>query len=377
MKKIVIQAAVVLCMLLIGYGAAWADSACVVDFKSLDTGVSRRIYVNEPLTFTANAVSSCDGNIYYRFDLIPNYGTDSYDAYNAYLTIQDFSVNNQTTYTFSEPGNYILAVFASPNPSLENIPAPSIMGGSITVMPAQSDTDVAVDVAQEVAMLTSTAANAYSTQDTTAISGNTSYSNNGCPQVTLQRTDTDKILTITYGSGCEVNGIPMSGVISGSWVFTLGQGLDLDLAFDTFTVDGESVDGTVSINASSVQGSQIIVSAQLTFAQGGDTQTLTVTNLSLAVDTNLTLSDPSDDTYTLNGSGSFVDSDANTYSVTFTNVVAEFGCYVPVSGTMTILSTDGGYSATVNFGDGSCDTIITVSTGNVSQPVDLSDLSGL
>lgn len=85
-------------------------------------------------TFTAeaNAVSTCGQDIYYRFDLVADYGTDTYNSpYNS-ETIQDFSKNNSITRTVVEDGNYVLVVWCSTSPSLPEDPAPMI-GGSIRI----------------------------------------------------------------------------------------------------------------------------------------------------------------------------------------------------------------------------------------------------
>lgn len=82
--------------------------------------------------FTAQGMSRNNETLYYRFDLIPNYGTEDYDPYGNYETLQDFSTSNTLTYTFNTAGDYILVVFTSPVTSIESDNV-SIMGGSISV----------------------------------------------------------------------------------------------------------------------------------------------------------------------------------------------------------------------------------------------------
>jgi hypothetical protein len=91
------------------------------------------VQVGDAVTFTATATHSADGDIYYRFDLIPNYGTTDYDPNNNYETIQDFSTTNTSTQTFTESGSYIIVVWASATPSFPTDVPPSIIGGSVTV----------------------------------------------------------------------------------------------------------------------------------------------------------------------------------------------------------------------------------------------------
>ena len=84
------------------------------------------------VTFTAQGMSRLDETLYYRFDLIPNYGTTDYDPFNNYQTLQDFSTSNTLTHDFDTAGDYILVVFTSPTASIQSGNV-SIMGGSISV----------------------------------------------------------------------------------------------------------------------------------------------------------------------------------------------------------------------------------------------------
>ena len=102
-----------------------------VAVNRLDFNVSGTPQPGGSLTFTASASNSEDGDVYYLFNLIPNYGTDDYDAFNNYETLQSFSTTNILSHRFSEAGSYILVVFASPTPSLQS--GAPIIGGSITI----------------------------------------------------------------------------------------------------------------------------------------------------------------------------------------------------------------------------------------------------
>jgi hypothetical protein len=84
------------------------------------------------VTFTATAAHSSGGEVFYRFDLIPNYGTDDYDPLSDFSTIQEFSNDSSCTHVFNEAGGYIVVVWASDTTA---IPAefPAIIGGSIIV----------------------------------------------------------------------------------------------------------------------------------------------------------------------------------------------------------------------------------------------------
>ncbi len=89
-------------------------------------------------TFSMNAVNQDDAQMYYRFAIVPNYGTAEYDPDNNYTTIQNFSSSNSVSYTFTKPGNYIVVVMASSNQGFSS-GYQQIMGGSVSVV---SDSDL-------------------------------------------------------------------------------------------------------------------------------------------------------------------------------------------------------------------------------------------
>jgi plastocyanin len=107
-----------------------------INDSTVITGLSlsptRTIQVGDSVTFSADAVNSSGGETYYRFHLIPDYGTDNYDPNNNWELMQDLSTNNTCTYTFTETGDYIVVVFAAATTSIPATAAP-IMGGSVRV----------------------------------------------------------------------------------------------------------------------------------------------------------------------------------------------------------------------------------------------------
>lgn len=101
------------------------------NISSLTMNVNGRIEVGDAVTFTIETETSGQ-DAYYRFDLVPFYGTAQYDPYNNYKTIQDFSKSSATTYTFESSGAYILVAYASNGDGFLIDPMP-IIGGSIKV----------------------------------------------------------------------------------------------------------------------------------------------------------------------------------------------------------------------------------------------------
>jgi plastocyanin len=103
-----------------------------VSITALDMSTTGTLQAGDSVTFTASGTSATGGDIYYRFDLIPNYGTNDYDPFNNFQTIQNFSKSKSCTHTFTQSGGYIIVVWASPTASFPATERP-IIGGSITV----------------------------------------------------------------------------------------------------------------------------------------------------------------------------------------------------------------------------------------------------
>jgi hypothetical protein len=103
-----------------------------IQITGLSSDQTQRLQVGDSVTFTATAMNSDGGDIYYRFDLIPNYGTDDYDPNNNWQTIQGFSTSSSCTHTFNTAGKYVVVVWASSTPNILTGAAP-IIGGSVTV----------------------------------------------------------------------------------------------------------------------------------------------------------------------------------------------------------------------------------------------------
>jgi hypothetical protein len=78
-----------------------------------------------------------------------------------------------------------------------------------------------------------------------------------------------------------------------------------------------------------------------------------------------------DDVWAVTGGGAGVNLDGNSYTMGITTaLVYNNGCFYPVSGIMEI-STEGEELKVINYGDGECDNIITVTIGDVTETVEL------
>ncbi|MCP3928288.1 MAG: hypothetical protein GY705_04235 [Bacteroidetes bacterium] len=109
-----------------------AASTNCIQLTGLDFSSGRETKVGSLVTISADCVNTCSGTTYFRFDLIPNYGSDDYDPSNNYSILQDFSTKSSCAYTFSKSGSYIVVVWASQTPGIPSGAAP-IFGGSINV----------------------------------------------------------------------------------------------------------------------------------------------------------------------------------------------------------------------------------------------------
>jgi hypothetical protein len=103
-----------------------------INITGLSMDYTQTPQVGDSVTFAAEATHSREGDIYYRFDLIPNYGRRNYDPMNDWETIQGFSTRNTCTHTFAEEGNYVVVVWASATAGIPSGAAP-IIGTTVTV----------------------------------------------------------------------------------------------------------------------------------------------------------------------------------------------------------------------------------------------------
>jgi len=78
-----------------------------------------------------------------------------------------------------------------------------------------------------------------------------------------------------------------------------------------------------------------------------------------------------DDVWSVTGSGSGVNLDGNSYTLEITSALMyQNGCFYPVSGTIEI-NTYGEELKTIDYGNGECDNIITVTVGETTETIEL------
>lgn len=233
--------------------------------------------------------------------------------------------------------------------------------------PTDDNFEDSAQAAMAVAMMANTTTVAYSTTyDETR--GEINFG--GCPFVEWAGQIGDRSLTIMYADTCVIEDVSMSGVISGAWQWQALQGLDIDLDIQNFIVEDASTDGYVNLHGTALEGTSLTLNSQIAFTDTDGTETLTAEDLTAEANFNQTI-DPLDDEYTLNGNGTYINELDEEYAMIFSQVKAEFMCFIPVSGTLTIESSDPAFIATVDFGDGACDTMVEVTIGNVTKDIDL------
>ena len=186
-------------------------------------------------------------------------------------------------------------------------------------------------------------------------------------------------ITIDFGDGCEGRrGRIRSGVIIITWTGTRGEaGFTKVVTFENFFVDGVQVEGTrTSVNVSGSDANPKIhnvtlVGGQLTFEDG--------TIATRDADHTRTWEETEDDVIkTKYGNASGINLDGLQYSkvvdesnpLLFKRSCKESGIFAPVSG-ITTISVEGEEDKIIDYGDGTCDNIATVTQGDVTEEIEL------
>ncbi|MBN2892995.1 MAG: hypothetical protein JXL97_14095 [Bacteroidales bacterium] len=228
-----------------------------------------------------------------------------------------------------------------------------------TVEDANYTTDVFIDVVADVLV----SADENDTKEK-------SYSTT-CATITYEPTvGYPKTLTIDYGTtGCDINGHLLTGTITATISDRIRkEDTEIAISFTDFKVDTLEVNGTMSLIINSVD---VITDNKIDF-----TTTLTGCSLSMPsgdisiagtmdITWNLnTLSDYNDDTFDIT-SGNLTGTNRRGKSFTATvlsTLTYTVECSTIVSGELQMQTSDVNYPATIDFGNGTCDKIATVST---------------
>ncbi len=191
-----------------------------------------------------------------------------------------------------------------------------------------------------------------------------------CAEVTIEPDDLlsyPKTLTIDYGTdGCDMNGHTVKGTITAEISGRLrADGTTISVSFDSFSVDTVTVNGTIALSVQAFSTQNIELEAAFTncsVVMPSGTISLDGT-VGLIWEFN-TLTDYNDDMLSLK-SGSLTATNRSGKSFTIAileDLLYPVSCRTIVSGQMKVETSDNNFPATVDFGDGTCDNIATVTT---------------
>lgn len=199
----------------------------------------------------------------------------------------------------------------------------------------------------------------------------------GCADITKDAEA--QMITIDFGDGCEGrNGRVRSGKIIITWSGERGEaGFTKTVTFEDYMVSGVAIEGTrTTVNVSGHDANPRIYTVTLT---GGK---MTFEDGSIATrdaSHTTTLEKTEDDKIkTKYGSASGINMDGLAYSkvvdeatpITFKHSCKEEGIFAPVSG-IAVISVEGELDKVVDFGDGTCDNIATVTQGDLVEEIEV------
>jgi len=255
----------------------------------------------------------------------------------------------------------------------------------------QHRTDTTVDAAVNVMMMTNPMGSLYGNTSLADADGRRAQagpaaasSDTGCPAIDIGLSldftplpDVSGSIDLAYNDDCIVHGLALSGSVMSTWFLEgdLLAGLELmsTITFDALTMEGMSTDGAIEqrLVVEELIPLAYITGGLVTTHADGRTCSVEYDNLTATVDLgnytefetifpDVTIVDSNAAALLINGSASYTDEDGLTSAVTFEDVKQPFGCIMPASGTLHMVNNLRDYDAVVDYGDGTCDTLITV-----------------
>lgn len=196
-----------------------------------------------------------------------------------------------------------------------------------------------------------------------------------CPDIHIVKEEGGwpRTITLNYGESTELeNGRVISGIIE---IYQTASrrvnGATRTVTFKEFSVDAVGIAGT-STKTFKKDEFKVDIVRDLTFTlEDGTTihrDAVRVRTWTQGMDTPL---DHTDDIFEITGSVTCVDSDENEYSRLITTpLIKKGGCRYIVAGEVT-LSKNGVDFATINYGDGECDNMATMTTAEGSKEIEI------
>lgn len=191
----------------------------------------------------------------------------------------------------------------------------------------------------------------------------------------------NRLITIDFGESCEG---PRGRIRSGKMIISFSArhfepGSVVTTTFEDFVVDGLKIEGTRTVTnlAASLEDNPSfnvkIENGKITWPDGTSaTRTVDRTKTWLRTNTPIT------DEYHLEGIAEGINRNGKSYKSTIVEtVIIKIACFeesifIPVAGKKDI-EVDGELKVTVDYGDGTCDSILTIEKGGNSIDVDVSD----
>ncbi|WP_028890052.1 hypothetical protein [Tenacibaculum ovolyticum] len=214
-----------------------------------------------------------------------------------------------------------------------------------------------------------------STENNLESKGTTVVSNHpSCVQRTSEDTANGKIVTLDFGDGCiGRRGKEFAGKIIIEYVKT-DDNFSKTLSFENFMVEGNTIEGGKSIvkikeNLNGNPQATFNVDITITLESGDEIikKGTKVKEKIAGADTD----DRGDDVYSISGNWESIDKNGVVKTATITtNLIREWACRYIVSGVIEIAKD--GTEVTLNFGDGTCDNVATITDVNgVSKEITL------
>ena len=199
-------------------------------------------------------------------------------------------------------------------------------------------------------------------------------------------------INLAYNNDCIIHGMQMSGGVNSQWAFnfnflSLDLSLHTEIDFDNLTMEGRHTDGTITQDITIVNHlpTALINGSLETTHADGKTRKMEFDDLTATVSLHnyakfeqffhgcsITITDNDTIALEINGNGQYTDEDGMVSQMTFTNVKQPFGCVMPSSGQLHLVNQLKNYDAQIDYGDGTCDTLITIAVnGGDPEEIDV------
>ncbi|MCD4794053.1 MAG: hypothetical protein K8R54_12515 [Bacteroidales bacterium] len=195
----------------------------------------------------------------------------------------------------------------------------------------------------------------------------------GCVEV--YKNDVDTII-LTFNDNCEYRGAVRNGSIIIKYTLLADIGLravEFVITFDNYSINDIGVEGTITttFGGTYIKPAINVVATDMV-ATFSDSRTISwSSNKTFTILNGFGDGDISTNVIEMSGTATGVNRNGVSYTARYDAVTVDRSCEYgyPVSGTVTIVSENG--TSVIDYGDGACDNIITVTNGKISVEVKL------